>query len=76
MANAKELKKAYYKMVFKYHPDNRKDDNDDEKKLCNQQMMVINNAYRILKEKDLRSKYDVQRKRGWLFFVILSIFFE
>ena len=31
MANAKELKKVYYKMVFKYHPDNRKDDNDDEK---------------------------------------------
>ncbi len=63
-ASAKELKKAYYKMVFKYHPDNRKDASDDEKKLCNQQMMVINNAYRILKEDDVRKKYDLQRKRG------------
>lgn len=61
---AKELKKAYYKMVFKYHPDNRKDASEDEKKLCNQQMMVINNAYRILKEDNLRQTYDVQRKRG------------
>ena len=63
-ATAKELKKAYYKMVFKYHPDNRKDASEDEKKLCNQQMMVINNAYRILKEGDLRQKYDLQRRRG------------
>ena len=35
-----ELKRAYYKIVFKYHPDNK--EGETAKKLCNQQMMVIN----------------------------------
>ena len=36
--DSKELKKAYYKIVFKYHPDNKI--NDIDKELCNKQMMV------------------------------------
>ena len=55
--DAKALKKAYYLMVFKYHPDNRKNDSESEKKMCNQQMMVINNAYTKLKDPELRRIY-------------------
>ena len=58
----KELKKAYYKLVFKYHPDNI--ENESSKSLCNKQMMVINGAYRILKNIDLRVLYDKQRRKG------------
>ena len=57
-----ELKKAYYKIVFKYHPDNV--ENEGNKDLCNKQMMVINGAYRILKNPALRTLYDKQRNRG------------
>lgn len=60
--DAKELKKAYYKLVFKYHPDNI--ENESSKSLCNKQMMVINGAYRILKNIDLRGLYDIQRRKG------------
>ena len=59
---AKELKKAYYKLVFKYHPDNI--ENESSKSLCNKQMMVINGAYRILKNINLRIMYDRQRRKG------------
>jgi curved DNA-binding protein CbpA len=55
-ASPEELKKAYYKVVFKYHPDNKESDSDKE--LCNRQMMVINHAYKILKDPDSRADYD------------------
>ena len=60
--DAKDLKKAYYKLVFQYHPDNI--ENEASKELCNKQMMVINGAYRILKNPITRTLYDRQRKRG------------
>jgi hypothetical protein len=59
---AKELKRAYYKIVFKYHPDNKV--TDAEKDLANKQMMVINGAYRVLKDPSTRSQYDKQRVKG------------
>ena len=63
-ADAKTLKKAYYKMVFKYHPDNK--ETVEEKALCNKQMMVINGAYSILKDPQARELYNAQRRRGLL----------
>ena len=59
---SKELKKAYYKIVFKYHPDNK--EGKDQKDLCNKQMMVINAAYKVLKDGDARVTYDRKRKAG------------
>jgi curved DNA-binding protein CbpA len=59
---AKDLKKAYYKLVFKFHPDNK--EGGEAKALCNKQMMVINNAYQTLKTEDKRSVYDRKRKFG------------
>lgn len=56
------LKKAYYKIVFRFHPDNKH--SEQEKALSNRQMMVINGAYRVLKDAERRQQYDVQRKHG------------
>jgi len=60
----KELKRAYYKSVFAYHPDNK--EGDEAKALCNKQMMVINNAYKTLKDPAQRALYDERRKAGRL----------
>lgn len=57
----KELKRAYYKLVIKYHPDNKS--SQTEKELANYQMMVINNSYRVLKDALLRAKYDQIRTK-------------
>ena len=46
-------------MVFKYHPDNK--EGDSAKELANRQMMVINAAYKVLKDVALRSEYDRKR---------------
>jgi curved DNA-binding protein CbpA len=59
---AEELKKGFYKMVAKYHPDNKQSEADKE--LANKQMMVINAAYRILKNPSNRMAYDRQRALG------------
>lgn len=60
--SAEELKKAYYKIVFKYHPDNKESEIDKE--LGNRQMMVINFAYKILKDPVSRREYDERRRYG------------
>ena len=62
-ADSKVLKKAYYKMVFKYHPDNK--EGDKAKDICNKQMMVINAAYKVLKDIELRATYDRKRQMGY-----------
>ena len=59
----KDMKKAYYKIVFKYHPDNK--EGKEQKDLCNKQMMVINAAYKVLKDGDARAVYDRKRKMGF-----------
>eukprot|EP01036_Dinobryon_divergens_P025458 gene25458-34008_t len=59
-----DLKKAYYKIVFKYHPDNKV--GDELKALCNKQMMVINAAYKVLRDVNLRAAYDAKRAMGQL----------
>ncbi len=60
----KTLKKQFLKMIFKYHPDRIPlDDPDTELKLVrNQQTMVINCAYKGLKDDELRATYDQKNR--------------
>ncbi len=49
-ASKEEIKKAFYKMAHKYHPD-KKDGNE-------QKFKEVNEAYQVLSDDSKRSKYD------------------
>lgn len=49
-ASKEEIKKAFYKMAHKYHPD-KKDGNE-------QKFKEVNEAYQVLSDEDRRTKYD------------------
>lgn len=53
----KEIKKSYYKLSFKYHPDRNK---DIELKLFNE----ITEAYKVLSNKELKDEYDLKSIYG------------
>lgn len=61
-ADQEGIKKAFYRLVTSFHPDSK--DTDEDKNLANKQMMVLNNAYKILKDIKTREEYDAQLRRG------------
>lgn len=52
-ASASEIKKAYYGLAKKLHPDTNKDDADAERKF-----QEVQKAYEVLKDDEKRSMYD------------------
>ncbi|TVU51033.1 hypothetical protein EJB05_02437, partial [Eragrostis curvula] len=52
-AGASDIKKAYYALAKKFHPDTNKDDADADKKF-----QEVNRAYEVLKDEDKREIYD------------------
>lgn len=53
-----QIKKAYKKLVLKYHPDVCRDEESSEK------FKEITKAYNILRDIELRSEYDLQLKQN------------
>lgn len=51
-ASEEEIKKAYRKLVRKYHPDTNKEEDAEAK------MSEVNEAYSVLSNKEKRAKYD------------------
>jgi curved DNA-binding protein CbpA len=53
-ATPEQLKKAFIKLVKKWHPDR----NPQDKEECTRRLIEINNAYEILKDPEQRADYD------------------
>ena len=56
-ASKKDIKKAYKREAFKWHPDKNKSDE------ANRKMQLINEAYLILKDNDAKLRYDKEYQR-------------
>ena len=51
-ASDEDLKKAFRKLAFEFHPDRNKDKNAEEK------FKEINEAYQVLSDQEKRARYD------------------
>lgn len=59
-ADLAEIKSAYRKMARKYHPDANHDSTED----TNAKMQEVNRAYEVLKNEDMRKRYDMYGEAG------------
>ena len=53
-ATPEEIKKAYKRLAFKWHPDKNPDDREGSE----EKFKEISHAYKILSDPDTREKYD------------------
>lgn len=58
-ADSREIRKAFKKKALLIHPDKNPDDPDATKKF-----IQLNRAYEVLKDEDLRKKYDLHGEDG------------
>jgi len=59
-ATESEIKKAFYKLAQKWHPDK----NPDNKEEAEEKFKEINEAYEVLSDKNKRETYDRYGKEG------------
>lgn len=57
-ATQDELKKAFRKLSFSYHPDRQVGKSDSEKKEAEEKFKEVNEAYSVLSDKEKRARYD------------------
>ncbi|MEA3428003.1 MAG: DnaJ domain-containing protein [Thermodesulfobacteriota bacterium] len=57
-ASQKQIKEAYRKLAFKYHPDRNKEDPESAEK-----MKGVNEAYAVLSDPEKRGEYDMLRQQ-------------
>ena len=57
-ASEKDIRNAYRKLAFQYHPDRNKDNPDSAAK-----MKAVNEAYAVLSDRTKRSEYDTMRQQ-------------
>lgn len=60
-ASSSEIKKAYYGLAKKLHPDTNKDDPEAEKKF-----QEVSRAYEVLKDEEKRQEYDQVGHEGFV----------
>jgi len=58
-ADQKQIKKAYYQLAKKYHPDSNKDDPNASKKF-----QEVSEAYEVLGDEDKRAQFDTYGTAG------------
>ncbi|KAI8496605.1 DnaJ sub C member 10 [Branchiostoma belcheri] len=58
-ATNKEIRRAFKKLALEQHPDKNQDDPDAHSKF-----VTINKAYEVLKDEELRKKYDLYGEEG------------
>ncbi len=58
-ASTDDIRKAYRKLAFKYHPDKNPGDKEAEKKFRD-----ISNAYEVLRDPEKRKAYDLRGQAG------------
>lgn len=58
-ATQEEIKKAFRKLLLKYHPDRNADKSKEEQDAANKKFQEINLAYSILSDEQKRERYDI-----------------